>query len=57
MSFKKITEQESLYHNLESFSTIELISSIHKEDKKICSSVQKVLPAISKLVDTLVWKL
>ena len=57
MSVKKITEQESLYHNLESFSTRELLNSIHEEDKKICSSVQKVLPAISKLVDALVCKL
>tara|TARA_B100000575_G_scaffold293820_1_gene306564 strand:- start:4170 stop:4985 length:816 start_codon:yes stop_codon:yes gene_type:complete len=57
MSIKKITEQESLYHNLESFSTTELLNSIHEEDKKICSSVQKVLPAISKLVDALVCKL
>ena len=57
MSFKKITEQESLYQNLESFSTKELITSIHEEDKKICSSVQKVLPVISKLVDALVHKL
>ena len=57
MSFKKITEQDSLYHNLENLSTVNLINSIHNEDKKICSSVQKVLPSICKLVDKLVYKL
>ncbi len=57
MSIKKITEQDSLYDNLENLSTIELINSIHKEDKKICSSVNKVLPLVSNLVDALVNKL
>ena len=41
MSFKKITEQDSLYHNLENLSTVNLINSIHNEDKKICSAIQK----------------
>jgi len=57
MSIQKITEQESIYNNLEYFSTNELINSIHNEDKKICSSVQKVIPLISKLIDALVIKL
>ncbi len=57
MSVNKITEQDSLYDNLENLSTKELINSIHKEDKKICSSVEKVLPLVSKLVDALVNKL
>ena len=57
MSIKKVTEQDSIYDNLEKLSTSELINSIHNEDKKICSSVQKVLPSISKLVDALVSKL
>ena len=57
MSIHKITEQDSLYDNLENLSTTELVNSIHKEDKKICSSVQRVLPLVSKLVDALVDKL
>ena len=57
MSFRKVTEEDSIYDDLENLSTIELINSIHEEDKKICSSVQKVLPLISKLVDKLVSKL
>ena len=44
MSIIKVTEQDSLYNNLENFSTTELINSIHNEDKKICSAIQKVLP-------------
>ena len=47
MSIKKVTEQDSLYDNLENFSTTELINSIHNEDKKICSAIQKVLPLLS----------
>ena len=50
MSIIKVTEQDSLYNNLENLSTTELINSIHNEDKKICSAIQKVLPLISKLV-------
>ena len=57
MSIIKVTEQNSLYNNLENFSTTELINSIHNEDKKICSAIQKVLPLISKLVDAIVEKL
>ena len=57
MSIQKVTEQDSLYDNLEDLSTSELVNSIHNEDKKICSSIQKVLPFITKLVDALVSKL
>ena len=57
MSIQKVTEQDSMYDNLENLSTTELVNSIHNEDKKICSSIQKVLPLISKLVDALVSKL
>ncbi len=57
MSIQKVTEQDSIYNDLENLSTSELVNSIHKEDKKICSSVQKVLPLISELVDALVSKL
>ena len=57
MSIYKITEQDSLYDNLENLSTTELVKSIHDEDKKICPSVQKVLPLVCKLVDALVIKL
>ena len=57
MLIQKITEQDSIYNDLENLSTSELVNSIHKEDKKICSSVQKVLPLISELVDALVSKL
>ncbi len=57
MSYKKVTEQDSIYDNLENLSTTDLINSIHQEDKKICSSVQKILPALCQLVDALVYKL
>ena len=57
MSIKKVTEQDSIYSNLENLSTTELINSIHEEDKKICYSVKSVLPSVSKLIDAVVSKL
>lgn len=57
MFIKKVTEEESLYDDLENLTTTELINSIHNEDKKISTAVQKVLPLICDLVDALVNKL
>lgn len=47
----KITEQESLYHNLEQLSIAELVTGINKEDEKIALSVRAALPQIIMLID------
>lgn len=47
----RITENESLYNNLESMSTFDLLSNINKEDAKVHLAVQKEIPAIEKFVD------
>jgi len=51
--FEKITEQSSLYNELEKMSPRELIENINKEDQKVALAVQKVIPQIEKLVTLL----
>ncbi|WP_422860348.1 N-acetylmuramic acid 6-phosphate etherase [Flagellimonas sp. S174] len=47
----KITEEPSHYDALEQMDTLDIISSINNEDKKVADAVEKVLPKISHLVD------
>lgn len=50
MSFVKITEQSSLYNDLEKKSVRELLEAINTEDQKVALAVQKAIPQIEKLV-------
>ena len=54
MSFKKITEQASLYNYLEHKSVEELLQDINTEDQKVALAVQKTIPQIAKLVKLIV---
>lgn len=54
MSFTKITEQDSLYNDLEEKSVRELLEDINTEDRKVALAVQKTIPQIEKLVDQIV---
>ena len=54
MTFRKISEQESLYTNLENKSVREILEDINTEDQKVALSVQKVIPQIEKLVTLIV---
>ena len=54
MNFKKITETSSLYDNLEQMSVQELLTNINNEDQKVALAVQKVIPAITELVNATV---
>ena len=49
----KITEEPSHYDKLEQMETLNIISSINNEDKKVADAVAKVLPQIAQLVDEL----
>ena len=51
MSFKKITESDSNYNNLELKSTKELVNIINDEDMTVASAVKKTLPNLSTLID------
>lgn len=54
MTFIKITEQSSLYDDLEKKSVHELLVDINQEDQKVALAVQKAIPAIEKLVSQIV---
>ena len=40
MAFEKITEQDSLYDQLENYSVAELVNGIHTEDQKVALAVE-----------------
>ena len=50
MAFVKISEQESLYNNLEQKSVHEILTEINQEDHKVADAVQQAIPQIEKLV-------
>ena len=50
MAFVKISEQPSLYNDLEKMSAHELLVNINKEDHKVPDAVEKAIPQIEKLV-------
>lgn len=54
MTFIKITEQPSLYSDLEKKSVLEILTDINNEDQKIASAVQKTIPQIEKLVTQII---
>lgn len=53
-AYQKITEQSSLYNDLEKMSATDLLEKINQEDKKVAEAVHLELPQIAKLVDALV---
>lgn len=52
----KITEEPSHYDELEQMDTLDIISSINNEDKKVADAVEKTLPKISQLVDEITMR-
>lgn len=54
MTFVKISEQPSLYDNLENKSVLELLTDINKEDQKVAIAVKKAIPQIEKLVSQII---
>jgi N-acetylmuramic acid 6-phosphate etherase len=57
MSFVKITEQPSLYNDLEKKSVDEILHDINNEDKKVAVAVEKVIPQIERLVTEIVARM
>ena len=57
MSFKKITESDSNYNNLELKSTKELVNIINDEDMTVASAVKKTLPNLTILIDKIYLKM
>ena len=56
-SFTRITESDSNYDHIENFSTTEILQNINAEDQKVAYAVEKVIPSIQALVDSVVGKL
>ncbi|MCC8094975.1 MAG: N-acetylmuramic acid 6-phosphate etherase [Tannerellaceae bacterium] len=54
MAFKKITEQASLYDDLEKKSVKELLTEINREDQKVALAVEKTIPQIEQLVSQII---
>ena len=48
--FVKISEQPSLYNDLEKKSVREILEDINTEDQKVALAVQRAIPQIEKLV-------
>lgn len=57
MSFRKITEEDSLYNNIENKTVKEILIDINNEDQKVALAVKKVIPEIEKLVSLIVPKM
>jgi len=55
--FEKITEQDSLYRDLEKMSTSELLRSINTEDHKVAPAVKNHISEIELLVDAITEKM
>ncbi|MGN0219440.1 MAG: N-acetylmuramic acid 6-phosphate etherase [Muribaculaceae bacterium] len=57
MAFVKISEQPSLYNDLEKKSVGEILHDINTEDKKVALAVEKAIPQIEKLVTEIVSRM
>lgn len=57
MAFVKISEQSSLYNDLEKKSVREILEDINTEDHKVADAVQKAIPAIDRLVTGIVERM
>lgn len=53
----RITEQPSLYNDLEKKSIAEITASINTEDKKVAIAIEKALPQVNELISVIVDKL
>lgn len=51
------TEADSHYNHLEQLSTLELLKGINQEDQSVALSVQKAIPQLEKLVESILPKM
>lgn len=57
MTFIKITEQPSLYDNLEKKTVLDILTEINQEDQKVALAVRETIPEIEKLVAGIVERM
>ena len=53
----KVTEQDSLYRNLEQMETAELLYNINREDQTVAQAVHQVIPAMTPLINVIAEKM
>lgn len=53
----RITEEPSKYRHLEKMSVEELTSNLNKEDKTVALAIEKALPELNTLIETIVTKI
>src|SRR5258708_37850338 len=49
MTFEKVTEESSRYHDLEKMSIREILTGINREDREVPDAVEKAIPQIERL--------
>lgn len=54
MKSSLITEQSSLYHDLDSMSVMDILTNINQEDQKVAQCVQQSIPQMERLVKQMV---
>ena len=57
MTFVKISEQPSLYNDLEKKPVGEILRDINTEDRKVAEAVGRAIPQIEKLVTEIVARM
>lgn len=57
MAFVRISEQASLYNDLEKKSVLEILTEINLEDHKVPAAVEKAIPQVEKLVTGVVERM
>jgi len=57
MSIHRVTESDSHYDHLEKMSVADMLKNINKEDKTVPMAIEKVLPQIEALVNTITKKM
>jgi N-acetylmuramic acid 6-phosphate etherase len=53
----KMTESASIYDDLEHMSALELVTNINREDKKVATAIELILPKIAILIDVITDKM
>ncbi|MFI5203919.1 MAG: N-acetylmuramic acid 6-phosphate etherase [Flavobacteriales bacterium] len=53
----RITESESLYHDIDQMSVAAILNNINSEDLKVAAAVKEIIPQIEKLVEAIVPKM
>ncbi len=57
MAFEKITEEPSNYRHLEKMTVVEILLNINAEDNTVPTAVEKAIPQIEKLAETVADKM